>query len=206
MSKSRQDSYDEIRARAHKASVCRKRHDCHRFDSIMNEWYTGHVWEIFEVWDPRGVLTDTQEVLFGSNSKKECEDFIQASENKDRLYIVENGRCLVCDAFEARKAALAGGRKPEFLIVAYGVSRHYGGSEEGGWFYDRTTVLEVRSAFTFEGGRQQCRELKEKYPAPRYDRGSCANHGEDDIYIQLVYSELDPRMPKNTPPGKPIYE
>lgn len=102
----------------------------------------------------------------------------------------------MCDAHETRLAATKGGACPSFLVVAYGVDRVYGGPEEGGWWYDRMTVLEVRRAFTFAGGLRAGRELRDEHPTCPRGRGSVL--GGTDTYIRCVYSENDPRMPRES--------
>jgi hypothetical protein len=89
-----------------------------------------------------------------------------------------------------------GGKCPPFLVVCYGVDRVYGGPEEGGWYYDRTTVLEVRRAFTFAGGLRAARELRDEHPT--CPRGRHSVIGGTDTYVRCVYSENDPRMPEDT--------
>ena len=117
----------------------------------------------------------------------------------------EDGVCAVCDMYDQRKAKVEAGEQTSFLIVAYGVSRHYGGPEEGGWWYDWTAILEVRVAYTLIGGLRHARELREKYSQPKYDRYSCSNNGEADIYIRTYHSENDPRFPKESV-ERPRYE
>lgn len=114
----------------------------------------------------------------------------------------EHETCAVCDAYEKRKVAVAQGKQPSFLVVAYGINRVYLGPEEGGRWGDAIEVLEVRRAFTFEQGLRHMRELKSEYAQPRYDRFSCANRGEPDIFFQCVYSEADPRMPHDHYPSR----
>lgn len=110
--------------------------------------------------------------------------------------------CSVCDTYEQRKVAT---KKHSFLVVAFGISRAYGGPEEGGWWYDITEVIEVRRAFGFKDGFAHAKELRNKHAQPEYNRYSMANHGEPDVYIRCVYSEDDPRMPKETT-ERPRYE
>ncbi len=202
MSGSENHSYDEIRDRARAAKVCPYKHSCGRYDHVMSEWYSGTPNHKYEVWDNHGQNDEEGEMVFSSDSEAECLTYLERHGTELR----ENGKCDVCDMYEKRKAAVAQGKQPSFLIVAWGTSRAYGGPEEGGWWYDIDTVLEVRRAFTFEEGLRHARELREEYPQPRYNRFSCANRGEDDVYIRCVYAENDPRMPEDSPRGKPVYQ
>lgn len=113
--------------------------------------------------------------------------------------------CEICDAREARRAAAKAGRMLPYYIIAEGISRHYGGHEEGGWWYDRCQILEVRKAYTFRQGLAHARELREMYPQPRYGRGSCANRGEPETVLRVVYGENDPRWPEESH-GRPHYD
>ena len=72
-----------------------------------------------------------------------------------------------------------------FYVVAYGISRHYGGPEEGGWWYDWHEVLEVHRVFDFQQGIRAAHKLKENHGAPKYNRFSAANRGEQDVVISV---------------------
>jgi hypothetical protein len=37
--------------------------------------------------------------------------------------------------------------QPQFYVNVYDLSRHYGGPEEGGWWYDAGDVIEVHGPF-----------------------------------------------------------
>jgi hypothetical protein len=113
--------------------------------------------------------------------------------------------CKVCDMYDKRKLANAEGRKLPYLVVAWQISRHYGGAEEGGWWYDWCEVVDVREAHTMAEGLRQARKLKEEYPQPRFNRFSAANRGEGDTCIGVFYGEDDPRFPQNST-HRPRYE
>jgi hypothetical protein len=79
----------------------------------------------------------------------------------------------------------------QFFVTKYLVTRHFGGREEGGWWYDRSQFDEVISRFTteeaaFETARKLNRHAKdEKRQADgsRYQgRFSVANH-TDQVYL-----------------------
>lgn len=72
-----------------------------------------------------------------------------------------------------------------FYIVVYGISRHYGGPEEGGWYWDRIKALEIRKVWSISKALKLVRELKEEYPTQKYHRGSVLGNGQD-IEIQLI--------------------
>lgn len=178
--------------------TCPMKHHCERSTWVSS--YRRSFEKKYEVWDTQANLDpewddpDTNEqMVFTSDDKSECEAFI--AQGAQRCELRENGVCKVCDMYDKRKADLAAGRVQPFYIVAYGISRHYGGPEEGGWWYDWTDVHEVRRAFTLAEGLRHARDLKDKYPQPRFNRGSCANRGEDDEYFVLCYGENDPRWP-----------
>lgn len=128
-----------------------------------------------------------------------------AGKNVGNHKVTVNGVCKICDLYDKRKAEQALGIVTPFYLVVEGISRHYGGHEEGGWWYDWHTILDVRKAFTFKQALKHARELREKYPQPKYNRYSCANRGEDDTVLRLVYSEDDPRWPEETT-ERPRYE
>jgi len=75
------------------------------------------------------------------------------------------------------------GEVPPIYLVVEGVSRHYGGPQEGGYWYDWSTIETVRRVWGWKEARAMLRELREEYAPPRFDRFSCANRGQPDIYF-----------------------
>lgn len=71
---------------------------------------------------------------------------------------------------------------PIYLAVV-STSRHYGGPEEGGWWYNWSTVEEVRRAWDWKTALKYARELKEDCPQPKFGIGSAANRGEPEFQI-----------------------
>jgi hypothetical protein len=203
-----QEAYDIARSKAREARTCPLKHYCYRQAFVMNNLYHGteKKYEVHvdhtndELWDDP---SDVMERVFESDFKNEAEAYI--SQHCPHGKIVENGQCRVCDLYDKRQGALKNGCVLPFYLVVEGTSRHYGGPEEGGWWYDWHTVLEVRQAFTLGGALRQARLLREKYPQPRYNRYSCANRGEEDTRIVLCYGEDDPRWPNETK-QRPRYE
>lgn len=120
-------------------------------------------------------------------------------------YCDDDDTCGICRATTARKTAVDAGRCPCFLVVAVTIARCYGGPEEGGWWYDRTDVVDVRRAFTMKGGLVAARALRAEWPQPRYSRGSVL--GGADVYIRTFYGEDDPRFAAlMEPQERPRYE
>lgn len=128
-----------------------------------------------------------------------------AGKNVGNHKVTVNGVCKICDLYDKRKAEQALGIVSPFYLIVEGISRHYGGPEEGGWWYDWHTILDVRKVFTFKQALKHARELREKYPQPKYNRYSSANRGEDDTVLRIVYSEDDPRWPEESN-ERPRYE
>ena len=110
----------------------------------------------------------------------------------DWLHRPERGGCIHCIRTKARRERISQvdrGEHPRFYVVAYSIPRHYGGPEEGGWWYDRTSIAGVRSAFTLQGGLHQARELRSEFPSCKRGRGSAI--GGADVYIQCHRSEAE---------------
>jgi hypothetical protein len=122
--------------------------------------------------------------------KHYCERWVSEHDEPDDPHI-----CGVCELYDARREAAEKGTVLPFYVLAVGMSRHYGGPEEGGWWYDMPEILGVKKAYTFKQGLKLARELKEEYPQPRYNRFSCANRGEPDVHLCVLYGENDPRWP-----------
>lgn len=89
---------------------------------------------------------------------------------------------------DERLAALAQGKCPPIYAVAVRTTRHYGGPEEGGWFYDWSDIEEVRRAFTFRELLRAVRALRDNHPSSRYGRHSCADT-TGDVVIYMMRSE-----------------
>ena len=103
-----------------------------------------------------------------------------------------------CIRAKMRREARAKGTALPFYLVVLGVSRYYGGPEEGGWHWDRRVILEARKVWTFLGARKAIRELREDYPPPSYPRGSVL--GGEDIYILTCMHEGEFPIEVLTPP------
>lgn len=102
------------------------------------------------------------------------------SESGDKYF-----RCFECHK-DIRQEAMRNGIVNPFYVVASNVSRCYGGPEEGGWYYDWTSILEVRKVWDWKGALKAMRELRDKYPQPRYNRHSVLGH-EGDYFINMCY-------------------
>jgi len=90
------------------------------------------------------------------------------------------------------------------FVVIRGISRHYGGPEEGGWWFDREITEAVHQAFGWRQTRKLIRKLEKEYQQPRFGINSCANRGEAE-YQFLVIDDLD-QIPEDTGLSKPRYE
>lgn len=95
-----------------------------------------------------------------------------------------------CVRAQMRKEARAKGRVFPIFVVVEGITRLYGGPEEGGWWYDWHTIHEVRKAWNFVGARQAIRELREEYPKPRFNRFSAAGGEDMEIHVCMHEGEF----------------
>jgi hypothetical protein len=76
--------------------------------------------------------------------------------------------------------------------VAWEIARQYRGPEEGGWWQDWTSILEVRKVYSWEDGLRAARELHQMYPSSRYDRSFL--RGTGDTFVGTFYEpELFPK-------------
>ena len=87
--------------------------------------------------------------------------------------------------YEARErlASLSSGFVPPLFAVVVETWLCRGGPEEGGWYYDRSVILEVRLAWGFRSLLAVVRELRAGHRTCRYGRTSCAGGSDVEIYL-----------------------
>ena len=88
-------------------------------------------------------------------------------------------------SFEAdvRKNELAQGENPQVYTGVVSITRHYGGPEEGGWYYDWYEVEEILQCQDFRHLLSTVRELREQYPTCPRGRGSVIGGADTIVYI-----------------------
>ena len=109
-------------------------------------------------------------------------------------------RCNKCWK-DLRNAKLKIGKSVPFYVVVTEISRHFGGREEGDWYYDWTSFKEKIKVSSFKEALNTMKEMKNQYPAPRYNRFSVL--GDADIFVNMYY-DLS-QLPEETK-CKPRYE
>lgn len=83
-----------------------------------------------------------------------------------------------------RLAEIRQGKLPPMYAVAVRTTRHYGGPEEGGWYFDHTDVIDVRRAFTFRSLLATVRALQAEHDTDQRGRHSVlGNQGDVTIYL-----------------------
>lgn len=92
-------------------------------------------------------------------------------------------RCVRRLPRKARNAEVASGKLAPFYVVALATTRHFGGREEGGWWYDNTHILDVRKVFDWQQALKHVRELREEHPT--CPRGRFSVIGGADVTIRL---------------------
>jgi hypothetical protein len=96
-----------------------------------------------------------------------------------------DSECHIC-VREKRFQKIKNDEPQPFYIVAYGISRHYGGPEEGGWYFDWRQVLSIRKVWSIKQALVAIREFKEWYPQSKYNRSSVL--GGEDTEIKCLAS------------------
>lgn len=76
-------------------------------------------------------------------------------------------------------------------VAVISTSRHYGGPEEGGWWYDWTDVCEVRRCLTLKSAVGHARELREEYPTCPRGRGSVLGGDDTEVLVSHSLSEIE---------------
>lgn len=88
-------------------------------------------------------------------------------------------------SFEAdmRRNALSEGENPPIYVGVVSIDRHYGGPEEGGWYYDWHQVEEILECQDFRHLLSTVRSLREQYPTCQRGRSSVIGGTDTVIYI-----------------------
>jgi len=108
-------------------------------------------------------------------------------------------------AFEAdmRKGALADDESPPIYAGVVSISRHYGGPEEGGWYYDWYEVEEIAEC---DGGFRDLlatvRILREEYPSCPRGRGSVIGGDDTVVFISRSKKLIEDMQSEE----RPVYE
>lgn len=93
-----------------------------------------------------------------------------------------DSECIYCIRRE-RLNKIKNDNPQPFYVVVYGISRYYGGPEEGGWWDDIQRVLDVKKVWTIKKAIKIIHEFEEEYPTQKYNRFSVLGNGED---IEIV--------------------
>ena len=104
-------------------------------------------------------------------------------------FVYENGLCSACLRKQERLARLErtkNGEMVPFYVAAVGIDRCYGGAEEGGWWYDTTTVLAVHKVWDVRTGLAKSHSLKDEFPT--CPRGRYSVIGGQDTYVKTFRS------------------
>lgn len=94
-------------------------------------------------------------------------------------------------------------RFPLVYINAYAVSRHYGGREEGGWYYDAGEALASVPVLKKPGRVEQIKELLTESLGPQYKRNHTRHSvlGGEDLVICT-----EDETARDFPEARPRYE
>ncbi len=98
------------------------------------------------------------------------------------------GECTCCEIKQAKDNT----RQGVFFVASIGISRCYGGPEEGGWWYDWCDVHEIEQVESWQGGMEVIRTLRGEHPTQQYDRHSVLGNGEDtEIILARTRAEIE---------------
>ena len=85
-------------------------------------------------------------------------------------------------------------------VNAYRITRHYGGPEEGGWWYDRGEPLGSLPCASQREAREACDKMREKFEhLAEGDISSMLGGAEVGVYIEKEFA-------RPFPESRPIYE
>lgn len=113
---------------------------------------------------------------------------------RDFLATISDRIILRDSAFQSLKKDRKSG---QVMAVVQSISRHYGGPEEGGWWYDLEVNEESSRAFGLAGAIKLLRTLEEEFVRNRHDRYSVL--GGEDYCFYLTTSDDLPRETTSRP-------
>ena len=90
-----------------------------------------------------------------------------------------------------------------FVVGVIGTSRHYGGPEEGGWWYDWTDVLDFEPCHCWQEGLEVARRYREDHPTQKPDRFSVIGNDQD---TQIVFRRSVAEIESFQSTERPHYE
>lgn len=99
---------------------------------------------------------------------------------------------------EVREAEKAFEESP-FVVSVYDVTRHYGGPEEGGWYYDWYERKESHTAENEEEAKKIQEELSKKYKFDGKELSSVRGQGTYEVLIEDYVGEYETKQ-------RPYYE
>lgn len=86
----------------------------------------------------------------------------------------------------------------EHFVNVYRLDRHFGGQEEGGWWYTSYDPVYSEGCFTEDFAYFRLDKLREKYP--RNGNSSSVNyHSKPDDFTIMVEKEPGKYSPEETP-------
>lgn len=97
------------------------------------------------------------------------------------------------------------GRNMKTIVAVYERDRHYGGPEEGGWWYDSGKLVYTELCYTVEWARVRADRLAEGEYRRTDDRGR-VNYRHGDYGIEIWQVERDGMPPEFYPETRPYYE
>jgi hypothetical protein len=109
-----------------------------------------------------------------------------------KIAIPNKERVSLSESAEAVLSVDEGSQLPMFFVTVRHLTRHYGGPEEGGWWYDRISNEEVHKVFGFDALFACLTRLgDEEYPPSKYGRGSVlGNAGDYEFHVGTAYEEI----------------
>lgn len=86
------------------------------------------------------------------------------------------------EADQRRQSVLFGDARPVYVGVV-SRTRHCGGPEEGGWYYDWTQVIDILEFNSFRELLRNVKEMRKDYPTCQRGRGSVIGGADVTIYM-----------------------
>lgn len=100
---------------------------------------------------------------------------------------------------DMRRRDLKEGAELPVYVGVVSVTRHYGGPEEGGWYYDWHQVEDIATCYSFLDTLRAVKSFRRVYPTCSRGRGSVIGGADTFIYMSRSIKLIENCQTKERP-------